>query len=453
VLWTDIVFGPLLVMSLETPVQRAANPPFEAFGQRLLRSAVFVLVCLSIWVTVRPFSPFVAPSGVQTSGDFINQMTFAGLAGLCAVALWFTDRRAFLALLQPSYILLTLWIVFATVISTDPGISQRALQFAVIIIFITAAALVMPMDGRHFTVLIMLVAGLTVAVAYIGVIAFPSQGVHSDFDRFEPEHAGSWRGHFDHKNIAGAMMGILTIIGIFLLRSGYSIPGAAIALGALMFLVLTRSKTALALLPLVVLLTSIAEHARTLSLRLVLCLLPVLLMISITLGSVLLEPINAIVQIVVPGTTFTGRIDIWKYGFEKLAERPLTGFGFESFWLTATTLYGESKQELEWSVDKIVHGHNGYLDTALTLGIPGFLLVTTVFVIKPVLDFHRAARDAASTRIAMLFLMIWLYCAMGLNLESYFFRRSDPLWFALLFSVLGLRFMARHGVATPQNQS
>jgi hypothetical protein len=36
--------------------------------------------------------------------------------------------------------------------------------------------------------------------------------------------------------------------------------------------------------------------------------------------------------------------------------------------------------------------------------------------------------------------------ALGMCLESYLFRRSDPVWFSLLVAVFGLRFLARRGL-------
>jgi O-antigen ligase len=429
-------------MSLPAIRSIAFVAPAEESLRNGLRAALSIMILLAIWLSTRPFMKPPPAVGVQQSGDIVNQLTFAGLALLAAGLLAICDRRALLPLIQPAYMILIGWIGVCVVISTEFPMSMRAFQFALVVIFLAAALLALAKDEEQFGFVLMVCAGLSLAVAISGVIALPGIAKHTDFDPFEPEHAGSWRGHFDHKNIAGAMMGVFIFISVYLIRSGRRLGGWLMLLGSFVFLYFTKSKTSLVLAPAVVLLAFLVEWSRPLALRLMLAILPVLLLIGATLGSVLFKPIMDMVQFVVPGTTYTGRVDIWRYGFEKLAERPFTGYGFESFWLTSTTLYGESKLELAWSVDKIVHGHNGYLDIGLTMGIPGLLLVAYVFLLKPVLDYHAAARQERQKPMAHLFLMMWLFISLNMCLESYFFRRSDPVWFSLLIAVIGLHFLA-----------
>ncbi len=425
-------------------------PGYASPAEETLRSGARVLLCclilLAVWLTTKPFMTVQLNDGVPKGGDIVNQITFAGLAALAAGLLLMAERRALTPLLQPAYGLLAFWIVICVADSTVFDISLRAFQFAVVIIFLAAAALVLPKSEDQFGLILMLCVGAALGLAYAGVIALPGLAKHTDFDPFEPEHAGSWRGQYDHKNVAGAMMGLFMFAGVYLMRKGRQWAGLAILSGAFVFLYFTKSKTSLALAPAVILLVFMVEFLRPFGIRLLLTVGPVLLMLTATLGSVLFKPIDAIIQSVAPGTNFTGRIDIWKYGFEKLVERPWTGFGFEGFWLTPTTLNGETKQELAWSVDKIVHGHNSYLDAALTLGIPGLILVAYVFLLKPLMDYQRASAVRAQKPLAGLFLMMWLFIALGMCLESYLFRRADPVWFSLLVAVLGLRFLGARGL-------
>jgi O-antigen ligase len=424
--------------------------PFVSPSEDALRSAVrfclSAMILLAVWLTTKPFMTIALTDGVPKGGDIVNQLTFAGLAAVSGAMLLLTNRRALVPLAQPSYVLLVVWIVISLGLSTVPDMSMRAFQFAMVIMFLGAVALVLAKDERQFATILMLCAGLALALAWAGVIALPDLAKHTDFDPFEPEHAGSWRGHFDHKNIAGAMMGVFFFCGIYLMRKGRLQVGLAIAIGSFVFLYFTKSKTSLALVPATAIMVFFVEACRPLALRLLLTLGPVVLMLTATLGSVLFRPVDAIIQSIVPGTNFTGRVDIWKFGFEKLVERPWAGFGFESFWLTPNTFNSESKQELAWNVDKIVHGHNSYLDVALTLGLPGLAIVAYIFLIKPLLDYQRATRADAQKPLATLFLMIWLFVSLGMCLESYFFRRSDPVWFSLLIAVLGLRLLGASGL-------
>ncbi len=419
----------------------AASPEAESRLRDLYRQALFLAIMLAVWVSTRPFQT-APPDGVAPAGDILNQITFAGLAVLAFFGVMMADRRALLPMLQPSYGLLVLWMAATTLMSTQPEISQRALAFTLIVMFLAASLFALPRRFRDFQGLTFAAALAILGLSYFGIVALPDLAKHTDFDPFEPEHAGSWKGHFDHKNIAGAMMAVLAFIGLYAIRVGRRRIGALLLVGGILFLYFTKSKTSLGLFPLVVLCCLAAERTPWLAARLVLCLAPILAMLTLTLGGVLFPAIAAFNKMAMSDPSFTGRFDIWRYGFEMLAYRPLAGYGFEGFWQTSTTLQGESRLELSWSVESIVHGHNGYLDVALTQGVIGLALTVIVFLVKPVLDYQRAASSGENRTLATLFLMIWMFISLGQCVEVYYFRRADPVWFALLFAVFGLRFTA-----------
>lgn len=413
-----------------------------------LREGLFITILLIVWITTKPFGAVQPGETVPTGSDVVNQLTFAVLAVAALVALWFSDWRALKPFLKPSYGLLLVWLLLSVTFSAAPGDAVRALAFTLIAMLLAATLFVLPDNAARFRVLLVTAAGVVLAFAYLGVFLSP-EAIHSDDDPFEPEHAGSWRGHLTHKNIAGAMMAVFTIIGIYALRSGQRLAGLALIVGALLFLWFTRSKTSFALLPFVVFVGFAAEWLRNPLIRAGLLLGPVLTLNLLTLGSALEPAIRAFNQGVMKDPSFTGRYDIWRFGFEKLAERPWTGFGFESFWLSDMVKRSESKLELAWQPQKIVHGHNGYLDVALALGLPGLMLTVAVFIIRPVMDYHRATAHSGETRrFATLCIMLWLFISLGMCLEVFYFRRADPIWFALLLAVFGLRMAAVHRLET-----
>jgi O-antigen ligase len=446
-----------------------ANSPLTELRVRsLFRQFVFVAIVLAVWISTRPFN--VPPTdGSVPASDPLNQIVFSGLAVCAVFAVFLAHRRALIPLVQPSYFLLVCWMVVAVITSTQLSISLRAFAFCSIVMVLTAALFVLPERFSDFQRMLIGCAAATMALSYLGVIFLPELGVHTDFDPFEPEHAGSWKGHYDHKNIAGAAMGSLAIIGIYAIRTGRVRLGGVLLLGGFVFLFFTKSKTALALLPLAILCGFLAEKLQSLMARLLFILGPVLLLLFLTLGSALLPAmvtldifgfgtpgswgdrlstaITAFNKSFMRDPTFTGRFDIWRYGLEMLSHRPLTGYGFEGFWQTSTTLQGESRLELAWAVEKIIHGHNSYLDVALTTGLPGLALVGYVFLLKPALDYHRCAAGRENRLLSTMFVMILIYISLGMCLESYYFRRADPVWFTLLLAVLGLRFTAAYRVA------
>jgi O-antigen ligase len=423
-----------------------AAPGNEQRARDAFRSAVFVAILLAVWVSTRPF--WTAPSdGTIPAADLLNQLTFSGLAVAAMIGVWFADHRALRPLLQPSYAVLFLWLAASVFLSTQGAISFRAFAFTGIVIVLAASLFVLPLRFAQFQNLLLGCALAIMGLAYFGVIALPDLGKHTDFDPFEPEHAGSWKGHYDHKNIAGAAMASFAIMGLYALRIGRRWTGIVLLAGGVIFLYFTKSKTALALLPFAMLLGYLAERIPSFAVRLLLCLGPVLLLLVLTLGGALVPEIAAFNKLVMKDPTFTGRFDIWRYGFEKLAERPWTGYGFEGFWQTSTTLQGESRLELAWAVEKIIHGHNSYLDIALTTGIPGLVLVLYTFLLKPVVDYHNCQPGEDNRKIATMFLTILIFISLGMCLETYYFRRADPVWFTLLIAVIGLRFTAAYRFA------
>jgi O-antigen ligase len=408
------------------------------------REALFVIVLVAVWLTTRPFTTFQSETPIEAGGDVLNQLVFLALGAASVAVLAFRDPRVVAPVLQLSYAFVILALLVSLRQSGDPAAAFRALVFTLIVMGIAATLFTLPRSPERFRLLLFSVCLFVVAVSWAGVFALPGQAVHTDFDPAEPEHAGSWRGHYTHKNIAGAMMGVFTIIGLYALRAGHRRMGLALALGAALFLYLTRSKTSFGLLPVAVAVVFLVERTPWLWARLVLTLTPIAAINLLTAGSAIWPSIAAFNRAALSDPSFTGRFDIWRFSLEKLVERPWTGFGFESFWLTDRTIKGESKLELAWGVEKIVHGHNSYLDIALTLGLPALALVVFAFIVKPVLDHHRATREPDNRLLASCFLMIWLFIALGMSLEVYFFRRADPVWFAFLFAVLGLRYLARH---------
>jgi O-antigen ligase len=423
----------------------AASPEMEMRLRGVFRQVVFVLILLAVWISTKPFA--AAPTdGSVSSGDTVNQLTFSSLAILSFIGVMWANPRALLPMLQPSYLIMFVWMIITVVNSTFFGISFRAFAFTTIVIFLAAALFVLPEKFRQFQTLFLGCCLATMALSYFGVVALPSLGKHTDFDPFEPEHAGSWKGHFDHKNIAGAAMAAFAIAGVYALRIGRSRIGWPLLIGGVLFLYLTNSKTAFGLLPVALLIAYIAERVHSMPLRVLVCIGPIFALIALTIGSALVPEIRELNKAVMKDPGFTGRYDIWRYGFEMLAYKPWLGYGFEAFWQTETTLKGESRLDLAWAVEKIVHGHNSYLDVALTMGVIGFLLVIYVFIVKPVIDYHRSQEVNAGEPMATMLLGIWLFVSLDMCLETYYFRRADPVWFTLLFSVIGLRFIAVYRV-------
>jgi O-antigen ligase len=117
-----------------------------------------------------------------------------------------------------------------------------------------------------------------------------------------------------------------------------------------------------------------------------------------------------------------------------------TGYGFEAFW--GSSSIQNLPEGMEWAATAS-HSHNGYLDAALAMGLPGLALLIAVLVIAPLRNFHAADRGGNNGPLLMALLRIWLFGLYLSSMESFFLNRADPLWFTFLVAVFGLHYLAR----------
>ena len=101
------------------------------------------------------------------------------------------------------------------------------------------------------------------AACYLGVLLAPALTIHQTSDLAEPELAGDWRGVFSHKNEASVAMVLFVFIGMFVARVRSLVLGGLIVVSALVFLLLTQSKTAIAMLPITLIVVALINRIRT----------------------------------------------------------------------------------------------------------------------------------------------------------------------------------------------
>lgn len=406
-----------------------------------LRGGVFTAALLLVWVSTNPFQPRLGEE-VAASGNIVNQIAFSSMALIALGSLALIDRRALLAYVTPVYGLMLAWLMVSVAVSANPDVSLRAFLFMLTVLIIAGCAMVMPQSERQFATLIGAAALIVLLICYAGLAAFPGVAIHSEGDALEPEHAGAWRGLFDHKNIAGAMMAVFLMIGIYVAGARSLALGLTIAGLAAVFLFSTGSKTSMALGPAVLVLTSVAAWFRSTLVRALLILGPLLIALSMTVGTVLSPTLKTVLDGISPGQTFTGRTEIWDFAIDRIWERLYTGHGLEGFWGSDRVRFAEIDEGQTGIAQGMVHAHNSYVDAIVSMGLPGFAIVILTLVLLPFWDWMRAAHAPSNERMALLFARIWLFALYNACLETFFFRRADPVWFALLIAILGLRLVA-----------
>jgi O-antigen ligase len=427
------------VAQFDARLPAGAASPAAIDADTAIRSVLFVAAFLAAWISLHPFKSLAEPPpAVVEGGDIVNQIAFSSLFLMLAIWTWYHQPQRLLLALRPVLAILVVWCVFTCVTSWEPALAARRFAFAVVLLGIGAMVLLLPRNVRHFSDLMAAVALITLIACYLGVLLLPQLAVHQATDFLEPEHAGEWRGVFAHKNQAGAVMVMIIFIGLFVMRMRSFALGGIITALAVIFLGFSQSKTAIGVLPLVLLLSGIIHHSRRpwLGITLVVGILFAFNLFSV--GTVIFEPVRKLVEMVMPDATFTGRTDIWEIGVQSVAQRPITGYGFSSFFGTDEVVYGLG-ENTSWA-NTATDAHNAYLNLALTIGLPGLLLTIIWIVVLPIADFYRLPADVEAAPMQLLFLRICLYGIYSSCFESSIFQQVGEVWFFFMISAFGLRY-------------
>ncbi|MCK1276346.1 O-antigen ligase family protein [Bradyrhizobium sp. 61] len=406
------------------------------------RCLVAVAALLLVLITLDPF-PDLRNEDVTTVVGGRMALTYISWGLLAAVAMLFvagTDAPALKSLVTPLHLCLVGWLLINIVFSESRGVSIQRFVLAVSVTSLAVLLPLLPPTQRTFNLCLGGAALVLLVLCYLGVFLAPQYSMHTALDLTEPQLAGDWRGSFGHKNIASPVMTILVYVGIYLCGVGSFVMGPAIAALAGIFLIFTGGKTSTVLCLAIYGLASLVYVTPGLWLKRLICFVPLIVMNLLTVGSVLSPALGTLTRLLPLDPTFTGRSAIWEFALAAVAEKPIIGHGYAAFWDDVTAR--QTAQGSEWATSA-AHSHNSYLDLAVTIGLPGLLLVILVFVLAPLGNFQSAQAHNRSRALAKLFLTIWLFGLYYGATETFLLERQNPIWFMFALAVAGLHFLAR----------
>ncbi|GJE18676.1 O-antigen ligase family protein [Methylobacterium marchantiae] len=407
------------------------------------RKAVFLAILLLTWISLKPFQDLSNPDigELATGREGLTYASF-GILALLALGLTFaTHSRALRSFVSPWFLALGAWFAMNVVLSQDPVTSAKRLTLMAAVMLGAACLPLLARSRDDLRNLLAIAALLLLAACYGGMLLAPDLAIHQSTDVVEPALAGNWRGTFGHKNAAAAVMAMLVFIGIAVTRSGLVTVGLVIVALSGLFLIGSEGKSATALVLAALAITGLFSVIRSFRGRFLLTLAPIFVINLFSVGTVVSEPLAAMVRALPVDSTFTGRTDVWQFAIDALASRPLTGYGFSAFW-NNVTVRAASDDGSSWA-GYASHSHNSYLDTAVTLGLPGLVLVLAIFVVAPLRDVMRIEAGGRTDPLAIMFVQIWLFGLLLSCMESFLFDGGDPIWVTFLIAVFGLRYLAR----------
>lgn len=437
--------GPFSLPAAAGP--RAAAPALP----QGLGTFLFMATTLFLWISLNPFVDLTGEAVLDPSAgrsDRLNQIVLLSItASLLGWGLLHPMRGA---ILQPRALLAVLfaWFLAVSLISAHPMLGIKGIVLAVLTMANACIYLLLPSSERHFARMIGIAMLVMLAISYYGIVFKPTLSIHQASELREPMNAGLWRGHFPHKNSAAAAMALAIFFGLYVLRAWSASAGLVIVVLAAFFLAHTGGKTSTAMVPFILVLAFVFEKVRWL--RIPIAVGGVAAFNFLAVGSAVWTAFGRFIADLGIDATFTNRTDIWRFAFDAISERPLTGHGFRGFWQTEDLVYSGSTVET-WAA-AAANGHNSYLDIALTTGIPGLAMTLCWLIVLPLRDVARMAPAEETSPLTRLFVRIWLFSLFNAGLESLFFEGGSFVWFTLVAALCGLRLQSRATLVTEAPQ-
>lgn len=344
------------------------NPGWRVLLER--SNVVFVAGVVALQVGI--LTPWF---GVQADGEGTIQQAAFGLAYAIAGLLLLVrvaSRRSIHGSWWYLWLLTFLGLAAASVLWSDlPQLTlRRVIALAGTLVF--AIWVAETMTPRRILRSIVLGLLIVAAASYVTLAVAPQRAIHGG-----GSHVGNWRGALWHKNLLGREMALATTL---------TLAWAAVAprrqrrmllivAGATALLVLgARSVTGIVLmvagLATVILAALPAVNARERLGR------RVLLFAAVVAGLAMIGAFGVVLlDLLGRDLTLTGRDRVWEVTFDVLRDRVWTGHGFGAFWNGPAG--AEVSRRLGYGM---VHAHNGLLQIATSLGIPGVALVVTIYL-------------------------------------------------------------------------
>jgi O-antigen ligase len=256
-----------------------------------------------------------------------------------------------------------MWIFLSLAWSDDPSRTFR--RIGVLAIFSLGALAVS--KGFSLREFILWVFFSTVGYLLVGLVAELMLGT------FHPLTGGYRFAGTLHPNHQGLNCALLLIASLFLVAGEKRWRGIRIvvALGALAFLILTKSRTSLFSVATALLvywgltLPPLRRFALSLCTIMIAC-------IMLLLSDYVLPVFNAIIglgRLDADTLTLTGRIPLWGELLSYISSRPVQGYGYDAFW-TARRVAELSN----WQSWALFVGDCAYLDVVLGLGLVGGII-------------------------------------------------------------------------------
>lgn len=426
------------------PQPQAAAVPYAERGVDIERAMALILLIFIVYgAFFPPESYFVVHSfGLNEQSEPANG-PYYGRYGYALALVWIMYqfvrhlnvmlgalRRAWLPLL---FCVITLVSSFWAV--DVGGAANRGARMLIITLF--AVYFVRRFDPTELVGLLAYAVLITAAASVFAVLVFPAFALSS-----LSGYGGAWNGALGHKNSFGALMATGTIIMYYAyvfrkIRFVFFISSFSLCF---ILTVLSKSATALVSLlvsfPIIYLLAFIASLRRQVDR--ILALLTGFAIISC--GTLVLSSVSDLLfDLIGRDANFTGRDAVWQATWSAIQANPVIGYG-HAFWSLESPLRNDIWRQLNWAPP---HAHNTLLDVWLQLGLAGvFVLISMIIVMLRYSVSLALDGMNVLTQLCIVFLMQLIIrgatetVLLDINVTGMF-------WFTVIYSCIQVQFLGR----------
>ncbi|MDO8345998.1 MAG: O-antigen ligase family protein [Cellvibrio sp.] len=213
---------------------------------------------------------------------------------------------------------------------------------------------------------------MILASSLIAVLIVPSYGL-----AVGDEHAGRWQGVFDHKNGLGNFSAMAFLFYVWRYQQQKSKSALVAALLSVVLVIASQSSTALVNMVIVILISTLLSFKFTTKIIYRLRYVLIGFLIASSFFAVLVAIGFQEFSIFEKDSSFSNRNLIWIYILSKVSASPWIGYGMDQLGV----LTNKNSAEFFTNVGFLVgSSHNGFLETAFSLGYIGLILMLWVLM-------------------------------------------------------------------------
>ncbi|MCO5186387.1 MAG: O-antigen ligase family protein [Anaerolineae bacterium] len=406
----------------------------------LPRQVEKALATLTLFMGTYPLVLLLGRAG--SGGNLTTQLMWLVLYGI-GIALALSQLNFFVFVLTRDKLLLVLvaWVLLSVLWSVEPALSLRR-GIALALTTLYGAYLATRFTLRDLLVMVAWVLGIAAVLSFIAIVLPPHVGLEPG-----PANAGAWKGIFFQKNTLGSYTALGMVVFYLIGRNKRGQRGVWLMFGLMVLLTaFSRSGTGLV----VVTLTLAALFAfRYLRYHWHPMFIPVALMSAVVFVILAVAVFYAtaavpFLRLVGKDLTFSGRIPAWTLMWDMVTLKPWLGYGYSGFWNGWESPGGWYVwNRLNWQP---LHGHNGFMDTLVTVGAVGLALLLLNYGKNLWLAVKWVRVDGSPLRLWPLAFLT--FYALYSLVESALLEQNTFLWMvyaALSFALSLWRAESRQG--------